>query len=1055
MEPQGPLDADDYNTAVEFVVQNLDATSLVKGAVGADMDTMDKQINGHIEKAKIQLRHSLGQALQSASSRLRRHRSHTHDLDEEITIQLSTPPDAATMAYAEEYLDRLTHPTRLTPSLTWKDILAEEPFEGEHWEGVYGLPPGSVVNIHARSDSDEDSSPSLSPLESDDDFSLEVIDDSVSSADDHEVVDPPVGPGLIPINTEPSTRNQRFENRRVYESLRNRQYWHPGWHDATMSTGRPFDIGDPSTFGPSIHQALARAHERRAASVIDTSEREWHIKEIDAVRELLIAMQGGKNILLIWKDNMFIPADRSPKLVHLSLASQHSILSSLGRVATVVQQLRDFTNFVLSRSRFASQTTHTLPNHGSRPSKVTRTLEAFADALARQIRAFDAWCASREEAICRARVGRAERDVVVSLLSTEKAIQHQFQGSFMALREIVGNVASLVPQQPPTQRLDKEQEEEPPVMTWVLNTSPSASMAIRLLDSLLSAACRHDEREDAIIADALVDVFAATAEPIWSMVHSWLKNGMGLGLTPGQDDELDDEFFIEGTGLSIGMMGMGMGLLDPEFWTEGYVLRDGVMNGESQDGANNEAKMVPVFLKQVAAPVLSAGKSKGLLRALGLATRVTDQATFSGWRSFTEVLTSGVSGYQPAEVATTPEKTKFISIDTLSRLVYDELYPHCQSVGNLLAKVIVEECGFWKHLTAIEGFCLMRRGDVMSHFQDMIFAKMDAQQGWADFHSLNTVLNDVVQMNSLADDNWMEPSLVRLSFRGGKDKERSIVKSVKAVDGLAVEYAVPFPLTYIFPPRALQVYAEIFVFLLQIRRAKSVLEKILVRGEVGVRHLQSNMKIFYSMRSRLSWFINVFLNFLTTYVIDAQVSKFHSEFKRATSLDEMITLHNSHLEKLQGRCLLLPNTSALHRAVLSILDIALNFSNHFSTFAGDTSVHDISRLSLSVGHRSKRLKNQRRNVIGFSMQAQSLLVSDSDSDEDENDVASPPEASFSVSSTSTSADQDLPGRIEKMFTELDVLVRFVRRGVESLGGGIGEAAPTFGVLAFTLEDWDC
>jgi len=33
-------------------------------------------------------------------------------------------------------------------------------------------------------------------------------------------------------------------------------------------------------------------------------------------------------------------------------------------------------------------------------------------------------------------------------------------------------------------------------------------------------------------------------------------------------------------------------------------------------------------------------------------------------------------------------------------------------------------------------------------------------------------------------------------------------------------------------------------------------------------------------------------------------------------------------------------------------------------------------------------------------------------------------------------------------------VRFVRRGVESLAGGVGEAAPAFGVLAFALEDWD-
>ena len=41
-----------------------------------------------------------------------------------------------------------------------------------------------------------------------------------------------------------------------------------------------------------------------------------------------------------------------------------------------------------------------------------------------------------------------------------------------------------------------------------------------------------------------------------------------------------------------------------------------------------------------------------------------------------------------------------------------------------------------------------------------------------------------------------------------------------------------------------------------------------------------------------------------------------------------------------------------------------------------------------------------------------------------------------------------------MSTELDALVRFVRRGVESLAGGTSEAASAFGVFAFALEDWD-
>ena len=116
-------------------------------------------------------------------------------------------------------------------------------------------------------------------------------------------------------------------------------------------------------------------------------------------------------------------------------------------------------------------------------------------------------------------------------------------------------------------------------------------------------------------------------------------------------------------------------------------------------------------------------------------------------------------------------------------------------------------------------------------------------------------------------------------------------------------------------------------------------------------------------------------------------------------------------------------------------------------------MHDISRLSISVGHRSKRLKRQRGNVIGFSQSFRSLVSLDSDSDEAEDDGDSP---SFSLGATSMTSGEDdnFLSRVEAMSNELNGLVRFVRRGVESLAGGVGEAAPTFGVLAFTLEDWD-
>jgi gamma-tubulin complex component 5 len=128
---------------------------------------------------------------------------------------------------------------------------------------------------------------------------------------------------------------------------------------------------------------------------------------------------------------------------------------------------------------------------------------------------------------------------------------------------------------------------------------------------------------------------------------------------------------------------------------------------------------------------------------------------------------------------------------------------------------------------------------------------MDSQQPWSDFHFLNSAFGDVLDAGR---SKWIESSLVRFSYRGNKD--RAINRTVKSIDGLLVEYAVPFPLTYVFGPRVLQTYGSLFVFLLQIRRAKNVLERILVRGAIAsVPHLGTELKVFYAMRSKLSWFI--------------------------------------------------------------------------------------------------------------------------------------------------------------------------------------------------------
>jgi gamma-tubulin complex component 5 len=536
-----------------------------------------------------------------------------------------------------------------------------------------------------------------------------------------------------------------------------------------------------------------------------------YIYEHDAVREVLIALQGRANIMLQWQNDAYQTTNATPRLLHLSLASQASILSSLGEECSCVRHLRTFISQVFSTA-------------SSSKSK-TRTLEAFADAVDTEIRLLDSWCADMEEKFVLATNGALHNQgLVVSLLSLEIQIRDTFEGSFGVLLNVIRSVFGE---------------------NYSPRASPSTTTAA-LLDRLFVVIQENLERGERITAGVAMRVFVRSSEPLWGMVGQWLKDGMGVG----DVNDLDDEFFIESNGLGSGVFGVG--LLDPDYWTEGYTLR-------YEDEEDGRRKGLPTFFTHVAGAVLASGKSVGLLKALGIASTGIEWK----WRSLAELVAQGSDEDEASGLFS-------VSFDTLSSLIHDELAPYCQSTSLALSRAVVDECAFWKHLGTIEDIYLMRKGDAMSHFCDALFAKvscghgfaigrelipirqMDSQQHWTDFHFLNTTFSDMVESSvNVGAREWVQQSLVRLSYRGAKSK--SATRTVRGLDGLLIEYAVPFPLIYIFTPKTMQIYGDLFVFLLQIKRAKVVLERILVRGDS--RKVGSEMKTFYAIRSRISWFI--------------------------------------------------------------------------------------------------------------------------------------------------------------------------------------------------------
>ena len=549
--------------------------------------------------------------------------------------------------------------------------------------------------------------------------------------------------------------------------------------------------------------------------------------------------------------------------MHLTPDSQHSIASAFARIATTLRHLRRFVSTVFAKAAERSK-----GDEGDKISYIlnfrrrnSRTLEAFAEAVDFEVRRFDAWCSAREEDICRAQgpSATAEQPLVVSLLSLEKSVRDEFGTTFDTLKSILQDVT----QKASTSRIHqvhfaKSSVTESSVvpiwdLTEVQSNVPPAVITTHLLNALLHAVREQDLMGEAAISATLMRVFSKSAEPVWSMIGAWIKDGMpihgfstpGVPVVPedgGGDDQrgTDDEFFIEDN---------EMPLLDPDFWAKGCTLRN--------DGSG-VSQALPVFVEHVAQDVLSTGKVVGLLRALGgdfqsedsgdADVALTDVSSV-GWKRF-EVLIreSCSSGGENEETVMLPT-----SAESLSRIVHEDLHSRYLSAQQALMKVLLEDCELEHHLNVMEDCYFMRRGDVMNHFLDSLFAKMDSQQAWFDFHFLNSTLRDVVEMSY---HRWIDPSLVRLSYQDSPDK--ATTRSVRGLDPLFVEYAVPFPLTYICGPKAIQSYSLIFVWLTQIKRARSLLENTVLRGSGFVTrdaHQQAEMKAFYALRNKLSWFV--------------------------------------------------------------------------------------------------------------------------------------------------------------------------------------------------------
>jgi gamma-tubulin complex component 5 len=514
--------------------------------------------------------------------------------------------------------------------------------------------------------------------------------------------------------------------------------------------------------------------------------------------------------------------------------------------------------------------------------------------------------------------------------------------------------------------------------------------AFRCLELLYEETCSAHMSGDNALYQFLGELFFDCFQVYLRPIKKWMVEGELL-----KDDRT---FFVSeadgGNDLAL-------------WWQDRYKLRN----------TSDEVLHAPKFLHNMAArKIFTTGKSIVILRQLG---------------KYNDLKNS-----QP----TVEPKLEFhnvCDISALSLIPFPDLFDvaferwiqskhHAASMT--LRHTLLEECGLRKALNANANIYFMRDGATTGVFANSIFDKLDkAVSGWHDrFNTTELAQSTMGTLDAVTADK------LRVSFSSKKysDVQRAR-KSVRSLECLTVTYSLPWPVQIVITKETIRSYHRIFAFLLQIRRAVHSIEKTrLLRDTANVDSGTDECALFYSVRSRLLWFTSTLYSHLTDLVITTGTMQMHQDLIEAEDVDQMIRVHGTYIENLVDRALLGTKVVPIHKAIITILDLAIKLSDA-------RTAHDVAQSSYRASMSSLREQSLLQRIA--------RRVDPEFSEEDGG--------ASDVDITTLSADSTEMSYIEqlrKVKTDFDRLCRFVSTGLRSVARA-GDPG-SWDMLAEKLED---
>jgi gamma-tubulin complex component 5 len=462
---------------------------------------------------------------------------------------------------------------------------------------------------------------------------------------------------------------------------------------------------------------------------------------------------------------------------------------------------------------------------------------------------------------------------------------------------------------------------------------------------------------------------------------------------------------------------------------------------------------VPKFLKHAIHKVFTTGKNMVFLRNLNMAPDSSDLP--------------GTTSLSFDDICPDENSLLLFPFSTLLGATFDKLVDANHVVtSNLLREQLGEQCGLWTSLEALEYVYFCRDITISSSIDIKIFELIDkGQEVWNDRFLLTELVQ--VAFSHLA---CVDPSrLIVRSLKGSSRDIENLSRSVKVLRTLSIDYILPWPVANIITKNAVHTHQRVATFLMQIRRAKYILQRQRLRKENEVNRESEDDEdaIGYGIRHSLLWFINILYTHLTEFVIAMTTTVMRKSLSAAKDVDSMITVHQSYMVSLELQCLLSKSLEPIYQAVISVLDLSVHFADIQAARHGKNQFDQTSRSfgsSTSQKHTSPNAKKQRRRHQRWQPEKTSIYDDNDDTyenqdlddtdntddiDEDDDEYSSDEGHVMGISFL----ESPYSHRLRNLKDQFDQLLAFITTGLRSVGRVDGQQSWEILAEKFDWPKW--